>query len=182
MDAPVAVTAREIQLEEHFLLWVGKPEHSRIYASFALEHGIGTTELVRHAQKFFWKQRTAELAQRVTDAALLNDEGMMDVKKRQLNALRKLLAKAILAMDNIVFDKPSDIIRAIDMCVKHEREILGMTASNDMMKLAEVLRERFVQVSGDAPQQGLLPEPDYAFDVEDVVEPEPLDDPPEDTA
>lgn len=184
------MTPREAQLDGLFLAWLGDGA-SRSIAMTASKNGVPPGELVAHAQKFEWQKRLVVILNsaraRAEDEAI---EAIADINRRQLRGLRKLGAKAIEFLEAHPLDKASDAIKALQLSVELERQILGIGEKTE--DVATVLAKRLeearetkakrkkvtVEPEQTAPAKALpppKPEPEFKFQEDFTIEPAPED-------
>lgn len=180
------LTPREAQLDGLFLAWLGDGA-SRSIAMTASKNGVPPGELVAHAQKFEWQKRLVRVLnsarERAEDEAV---EAIADINRRQLRGLRKLGAKAIEFLENHPLDKASDAIKALQLSVELERQILGIGEKTE--DVATVLAKRLEEARDKkakrkkievtepaAPAKALPPPPEFKFSEDFTIEPAPED-------
>lgn len=168
-------------MEALFPRWVSLGGQS--YAPLAREAQVGMLALQRHATRFKWRERmlaTTNIAaeRAMADAAV----DLAEVKGRHLEAARALGDKAIAAVKNIVFEKPADILKALQLAIELERVTLGLDKEQNDTDLSAVLETRLrelaaaggatKQVEARVVEEPQLPEPEPPEppDLDDLLE------------
>lgn len=179
-------TPREAQLDGLFLAWLGDGQNRSI-ALTASKNGVPPGELVAHAQKFEWQKRLVVVLnsarEKLTEEAV---EGIADINRRQLRALRKMGQKAVEFLEAHPLDKPADAIKALALSIEMERQILGIgertedvaTVLAKRLEEAKAKRKKITAEPAAAPAKALPPpppEPEFKFDENFQIEPAPED-------
>lgn len=160
------LSKREAQLDLLFTRWVAAGD-ARSLTLTAGEANVPAGELVAHAKKFKWQQRlvdTLNRARAISEDALT--VAIADINRRHITALRKLGERAAKHLENAVFDKNADAIRALMLSIEGERKILGIGEKTE--DVATVLAERLKQAeAGEARPKIKVDEPpqvEFKFD------------------
>jgi hypothetical protein len=174
---PAPATPREIRLEEFFVQFVSMGAGRR-YGALAKETGVPTSELIRHASKFLWRERIALIHSEVntrTHEDLV--ESLADVNKRHVTKLKALQEKAFEFLDKHPLVKAQDAIKLVGMAIKMEREAYGLDKNSEQSRLQDLLEAKLEKLL-DAPKPADVlavtteyPDPDD-FDSESFPEPD----------
>lgn len=136
---PVEPEPFAAMLEAHFPIYAQDKSRSLLGVSRALS--ISLLVVTRHAKKYGWERRLANLATRkVTspDALTQNpQQAVTAVNLEQLNVAEKLLSKGLGALETLDFTRPADALKAIDMAIELKRQAVGADGSQqqDMVDL-----------------------------------------------
>lgn len=181
---PAPATPREIRLEEFFVQFVAQGAGRR-YGALAKETGVPTSELIRHASKFLWRERIALIHNEVntrTHEDLV--ESLAEVNKRHISKLKLLQEKAMKFLEDHPLTKAQDAIKLVGMAIKMEREAYGLDKNSEQSRLQDLLESKMekllalptkpadvVQITTEYPDPG-------GFDTSSFPEPEPDDEAP----
>jgi hypothetical protein len=158
---------REAHLETLFVQWAAAGD-TRSIGAVARKNDIPAHELMHHAKKFGWQKKLLSIYSRAQDRVEdMLVESIAETNRRHLKLLRKLQEEAGKRAEGMVFDKPSDVIRAITSSVEMERKILGMGEKTE--DVASMLAERLKQAEIEHSKEPKKIE--FDFDPEFVVEP-----------
>jgi hypothetical protein len=135
----------------------------RSYAAVASFFKVDKTTVVRRAKVEGWQQRLATLerkAQQNVQSKL--ETSLTEMNERHLKILRAVLGKAIETLRAQPMRTAADAVRAIEMCVKNERVILGEPSEREAIDIETVIKREYqrwlLPNVGDAPQIGSDPE------------------------
>lgn len=160
-------TPREAKLQALFLHWVAD-DAGRSLGALARKNKVPISEMVKHAQKFKWQKRLAEITNNAaerTDGIIT--EAMVDINKRQLNILRGLQVKGFEYLRTCIIDKPSDAIKMVLASIELERKVLGLGERTE--DVATVMVERLKELEEGKKKQD--PQKlEFEFDPEFVAE------------
>ncbi len=183
---PAPATPREIRLEEFFVQYVSMGSGRR-YGALAKETGVPTSELIRHATKFLWRERIALIHNEVnsrTHEELV--ESLAEVNSRHISNLKKLQEKAMRFLEHSPLTKPQDAIKLVGMAIKMEREAYGLDKNSEQSRLQDLLEKKLEKLLDPTTKQADVvsittefPDP-HGFDSEAFPEPD-AEDPPTDT-
>ena len=116
----------------------------RGYAAVASYFQVDKTTVVRRAKEERWQEKLADLerqAQERTQAKIV--DSLEEMNTRHLKVLRTVLGKALEALRATPLKTASDAVRAIDMCVKHERTILGEPTDRADVNIEQVIKREY---------------------------------------
>lgn len=174
---PAPATPREIRLEEFFVQFVAQGAGRR-YGALSKETGVPTSELIRHASKFLWRERIALIHNEVntrTHEDLV--ESLADVNKRHVSKLKALQQKAFDFLDKHPLVKAQDAIKLVGMAIKMEREAYGLDKNSEQSRLQDLLETKLEKLL-DAPKPADVitvsneyPDPE-GFDASNFPEPD----------
>ena len=139
---PAPQTPREIRLEEFFVTFGGMGAGRR-YGVLSKETNVPTSELIRHATRFLWRERIALIHNEVntrTHEELV--ESLADVNKRHVTKLRILQEKAMEFLEQHPLTKAQDAIKLIGMSIKMEREAYGLDKNSEQSRLQDLLETK----------------------------------------
>lgn len=175
---PAPATPREIRLEEFFVQYVAMGS-SRRYGALSKETNVPTSELIRHATKFLWRERIALIHSEVntrTHEDLV--ESLADVNKRHVTALKGLQAKALKYLEEYPLTKAQDAIKLVGMAIKMEREAYGLDKNSEQSRLQDLLESKLEKLLESTPKAADVvaittefPDPE-GFNAEAFPEPE----------
>jgi len=117
---------------------------NRSYAAVANYFQVDKTTVVRHAKRDRWQAQIVDAekkAQTRTQEKLVTT--LDEMNDRHLKVLRAVLGKALEALRATPLRSASEAVRAIDMCVKHERVILGEPGERTAINIEEVIRREY---------------------------------------
>ncbi|KKN08007.1 hypothetical protein LCGC14_1061000, partial [marine sediment metagenome] len=107
------------------------------------ETKVPTSELIRHATKFLWRERIAlihsEVNTRVHEELV---ESLADVNKRHVSKLRILQEKAMDFLEKHPLTKAQDAIKLVGMAIKMEREAYGLDKNSEQSRLQDLLEAK----------------------------------------
>lgn len=176
VEPPVPVTPREIAIEGLFVQFVGMGP-GRKYGALTRESKVPTTELIRHASKFLWRERIAvihcEANERTRDELV---ETIADINTRHISKLKVMQTKAFEYLEKVALDKPADAIKLLTLAMKMEREAVGLDQNSEQARLSDLLMGKMEKLL-DAPKSAKVitvepefPDPD-TFDADTLIEP-----------
>lgn len=101
----------------------------RSYDAVAKHFGVSKRSVLRRSQAENWHGRIAEIeAEALESARKKQVEGLEARTERHLKILRLIEAKALETLRSLSIGSCSEATKALDLVIKHERAILGLTA------------------------------------------------------
>lgn len=135
---------------------------SRSYAAVATHFQVDKTTVVRRAKLEGWQdqivnaEKTANARTQEKLASTLDE-----MNERHLRVLRAVLGKALETLRATPLRSASEAVRAIDMCVKHERVIVGEPSERTDVSMEAIIKreyERWMTKPSAPPPPPALPE------------------------
>lgn len=120
------------------------PERS--YGAVAKHFHVDKRTVLRHASAQKWQAQLAEIekkAQAKTQERLVST--LDEMNDRHLKVLRAVLGKALEALRATPLRSASDAVRAIDICVRHERVILGEPSDRNAVDIESISRAEYAR-------------------------------------
>jgi hypothetical protein len=100
---------------------------SRSHAAVAKHFGVSRKTVARRADDDSWERRVLELERKAREASEKKAlETIEQLNERHLKVLKVLQGKALEALRSLAMDKPSDVIRALEVSIRQERAIRGI--------------------------------------------------------
>jgi hypothetical protein len=135
----------------------------RSYQAVADYFRVDKRTVLRRAKEENWQNQLATLerkAQQNVQSKL--ETSLTEMNERHLKILRAVLGKAIETLRAQPMRTAADAVRAIEMCVKNERVILGEPSEREAIDIETVIKREYqrwlLPNVGDAPQIGSDPE------------------------
>src|SRR5688572_16099173 len=101
---------------------------SRTYAEVARKFGTSLATVNRAARREKWRDQVLEVEARARDAAKARLQvSLEETLDRHLKVTRALLSRGLEGLRAMPISNSRDALRAIDVALRHEREILGAT-------------------------------------------------------
>jgi hypothetical protein len=179
-QVPAATTPEEHHLEQLFPRWVSLGGQS--YAPLAREAQVSMLGLQRHATRFKWRERMLATTNIAAERAMVDAAvDLAEVKSRHLKAARELGDKALAAVRSIVFEKPADILKGLQLAIELERLTLGLDKEQNDTDLSAVLETRLRELAAaggatKAVEARVVEEPALPAPEAEPPEPPDLDD------
>ena len=117
---------------------------SRNYAAVAKHYGCDKRTVLRHARAGRWQEQLAEIeaaARKNTQQKIGNS--LEEMNERHLKVLRAVLGRALEALRATPLRSAADAVRAIDMCVRHERAILDDSDEQGSQDVEQIIRREY---------------------------------------
>jgi hypothetical protein len=125
----------------------------RSYAAVAAYFKVAKKTVVRRAKAEEWRAKIADIereAQERTQKRLVLD--LAEMNERHLKVLRVVLNKALETLRATPLRTGADAVRAIDLCVRHERVIMGDPTEQQTKSIEEVTKKEFARWMRDNTQ------------------------------
>ena len=177
---PSPATPREIALEQLFVQFVGMGPNRKYGSLSKANGGIPTAELIRHAGKFLWRERIVVIHSEANDRTREElVETIAEINSRHITQLKVMQEKAFEFLKGVVLDKPADGIKLLTLCIKMEREAVGLDQNSETARLSDLLAtkmEQLLEVTPTKKADVVSIEPEYPdpdeFDPSILAEPE----------
>ncbi len=175
-DTPQPEGLVELRLQDNFFKWMALGE-GRSFKAVATTTNMPVAVVIKHAQKFKWKQRLALVQSRASAKTLDRMvESYADVNEIHVRELRELRENALSVLRNIPITHPRDAIKLVLESMKLERQILGLDADSDNKDLTELLAEKLKRVQAKVlPEEEGPKQIEHEFEFNDALTSEPLE-------
>lgn len=120
------------------------PERS--YSAVAAYFKVDRKTVIRRATAEGWQTKVADLERQAlerTKQKIVFD--LDEMNQRHLKILRVVMNKALEALRAMPLKTGADAVRAIDLCVRHERLILGDPADSQAESIEDITRKEFAR-------------------------------------
>lgn len=129
--------------QDAFTYYVGLgPDRS--YSAVAKFFQVDKRTVVARAKLERWQEQLATLeknAQAGAQKKLVTT--LEEMNERHLKVLRAVLGKALETLRALPLKTAADAVRAIDVCVKHERVILGEPSERTAVNMEDLVRREY---------------------------------------
>lgn len=116
----------------------------RSYAKVAEFFHVDKKTVVKRAKAEQWQEKVAEIeAQALRNTQQKAGNTLEEMNERHLKVLRAVLGRALEALRATPLRSAADAVRAIDMCVKHERAILGDPEDQSSQDVEQIIRREY---------------------------------------
>lgn len=122
----------------------------RSYNAVAAYFKVDKKTVVRRAIAEDWQKKIADIEKQAlerTQQKLV--VGLEEMNDRHLKILRAVMNKALETLRSMPLKTASDAVRAIDLCVRHERLILGDPSEAQAESIEEITKREFANWMGD---------------------------------
>jgi len=116
----------------------------RSYQAVAEFFGVDKRTVTRRAQAESWQSRLEKIERQAIENTEKKLVGTLEeANERHLKVLRFILTKAIDTLRSLPMKTATDAVRAIDVCVRHERLILGEPSERTAVKVEDLIRREY---------------------------------------
>lgn len=116
----------------------------RSYQAVANFYSVDKKTVVSRGKQEHWQDKLAEIERKAQEGLQQKlVSSLEEMNERHLKILRVVLGKALEALRSMPLRNAADAVRAIDVCVKHERLILGEPGDRTAVNVEQIIKREY---------------------------------------